>query len=88
MLMPSIRRHFEPARSVSDKENVALEHFPPLVLEDRSTKISQPMSVKDCTKIAQSRIQKLAKKSIEDRSCGWYAADCTILYLTTIMMVY
>ena len=45
--MLPIQRHFEPARSVSDKEKVALEALPPLVLEDHTMKISQPMYIKD-----------------------------------------
>ena len=40
----------EDARSVSEKEKVALEALPPLVLEDHTTKISQPMCIKDYPK--------------------------------------
>ena len=65
MLMLPIRRHFEPARSVSDKEKVALETLPSLVLEAIAP---QTFPSRCESKIAQRRIWKLAKKSIEHRS--------------------
>ena len=64
--MLPIQRHFEPARSVSDKEKVALEALPPLVLEDHTTKISQPMCTKDYLKKNFEVVEEVHRGSLHE----------------------
>ena len=67
MLMLSIRRHFESARSVRAKKKVALENTFPLTA--RGSRRGKKSSKRFASKIMRRRIWKLAGEEVHRRSC-------------------
>ena len=75
MLMLSIRRHFEPARSVTDKEKVALENTFPLLLEGHTAETKSPNNVrKDYTKKNLDVGEEVHRRSRHEKFPNRYAS--------------